>query len=199
MGRKPSDKLRTENHDVKRAWIAILSPLYLQNGLKQYSMDDVASHLGISKATLYKYYASRQEILEDILADKLEQLSVFKAHLLDLSIPYEERYFKAVKAASMLMAGISNQFLAEVKESDRELWRRIKAFQADALEAVRLFYEQGIQEGILHDANPAILTMIDKMFIRAVSDPKFLLEHKLELQSTFEAYFLMKHRGIFKQ
>ena len=65
MGRKPVDKERIDDPELKSAWIKQLSPIYLRNGLTRFTMDDIASKLSISKATLYKYYASREEILDE--------------------------------------------------------------------------------------------------------------------------------------
>ena len=41
--------------------------LFAQNGYLGTSMSDIAGQLGITKAALYKHYASKQEILERIL------------------------------------------------------------------------------------------------------------------------------------
>lgn len=198
MGRKPSDKIRLENPQLRRKWVKQLSTVYLGEGLRNHSMDDIAALLGISKATLYKHFSSRQEILEDMVRLKLEELSVFESHLRDESVPFQERYFNAIQSASLLLAGISNQFLLEVKDMHNELWGGIKEFQDYALHLAREFYRSGVEQGILHDLDPAFLAVVDRMFIRAVSDPQFLIENNLELHSAFEQYFLMKSKGIFK-
>ena len=74
MGRKPVDKERIDDPELKATWISRLAPVYLRNGLTRFTMDDIASKLGISKATLYKYYASREEILDDVVQRRIEEL-----------------------------------------------------------------------------------------------------------------------------
>ena len=41
--------------------------LFAQNGYLGTSMNDIAGQLGITKAALYKHYASKQEILDKIV------------------------------------------------------------------------------------------------------------------------------------
>lgn len=199
MGRKPLSKAREDNPNLRREWISVLSPLYLREGMKRHNMDDIAAELGVSKATLYKHYSSRQEILEEIVKNKLEELRVFEQYLMNNEVPFTERYQKAVKAAALVLAGISNAFLLDVKELHEHLWVSIRDFQDYALQLAREFYQRGIEEGILHEIDPNLLAVTDKMFIRAVSDPQFLIDNNLSLQTAFEGYFLMKSKGIFKR
>lgn len=160
-------------------------------------MDDVAALLGVSKATLYKHFASRQDLLEEIVRMKLEELAVFEQYLMDESVPFSERYTNAIQASGLLLAGISNQFLLEVKQMHPGLWTDIKAFQDYALALGRAFYRRGMEQGILRQLDPNFLALVDRMFIRAVSDPNFLIENNLDIKSAFEQYFLMKAKGIF--
>lgn len=198
MGRKPVEKDRTENPKVKEEWIQKLAPIYLQDGMKRHTMDDIADKLGVSKATLYKYFTSRQEILEGIVRLKLEELRVFKQYLSDESVAYMDRYEKAVSSATVLLAGISNTFLLDVKEMHPTLWKTVKAFQDEALATARDFYKRGIELGIINDIDPTLIAIIDRMFIRAISNPKFLVDNKLDLQKAVEGFFSLKSFGIFK-
>ncbi len=86
----------------------------------------------------------------------------------------------------------------KTKKKHPELFDKIHAFQDQALEVAEQFYKRGIEAGIINDINPKILALTDKMFIRSVSNPRFLEEYNISLQEAFDAYFLMKSKGIFK-
>lgn len=200
MGRKPVDKERADNPRVKEKWIKILAPVYFQNGLRKFTMDDIAGKLGISKATLYKYFASREEILHEIVQYKIAEIEVFEDDLRDENIDFTERFFDIIKGASFLLAEISERFLSETKETHPELWQRINQFQDRALFVAEAFYRRGIESGNMHaDLNPRLLALTDKMFIRSVSNRRFLKEYEVSLKEAFDGFYLMKSRGIFKQ
>ncbi len=42
--------------------------LFMQYGIRSVSMDDIANHLGMSKKTLYQYYADKDELV-DVIVD----------------------------------------------------------------------------------------------------------------------------------
>jgi AcrR family transcriptional regulator len=198
MGRKPVDKVRTQDHLLKKGWIQSLTTLFLQQGISKFTMEDIANRLTISKATLYKYYASREEILDEIVRLKLLEIEAFETQLHDDQITFSERYFEVIKNASVLLAEFSSPFLQDIRQKYPELWEKIHAFQQRALLAAEKFYQQGIHKNIMNDINPRLLALTDKIFINAVANPSFLKDYGLSLQEAFDGFFQMKSKGIFK-
>ncbi len=197
MGRKPLDKERVDDPFVKDAWVKELATLYLQYGLGKYTMDMIAKKLNISKATLYKYFASKDEIVDAVIQYKIQEIISFESLLGDDNIDFSERFFDIIKKASIMLAEISGQFLHDTKIKHPELFNKLNTFQDRALVAAEKFYQQGIETGVLNNINPKILALTDKMFIQAVSNPRFLQEHGISIKEAFDSYFLMKSKGIF--
>ncbi len=198
MGRKPVEKERADNLEVKGDWLPKLASLFLRYGLTRYTMDELAAQIGISKATLYKYYASKDEILDEVVSYKLRQIAEFEQLLLDDNKPFEERYYEDIKQASLLLAEFSHQFLQETKQKYGDLWAKIASFQERALFAAERFYQKGISAGVLNNINPKLLALTDKIFIYASSNPYFLQEYGMSLQEAFDGFYLMRSKGIFK-
>ena len=198
MGRKPVDKERIDDPDLKADWIKQLAPVYLRNGLTRFTMDDISSKLGISKATLYKYYSSREEILDDVVQKRITDIESLEEDLTDEKITFTKRYFETIKKASIMLAEMSNNFLADTRQLYPELWEKMRNFQQRAFVVAETFYKKGIEAGIMNDINPSILALTDKMLIASLADEKFLGDADISLQDVFDGYFEMKSNGIFK-
>ncbi len=198
MGRKPIEKKRIHDPEIRAQWIEKLMPIYMKNGLKRFTMDEVADKLGVSKATVYKHFASRMEILEAVVTTKITEISAFEDYTSDEEIPYMTRYQKSIKNASLRLAGISNQFLLDLKELYPELWERLISLQFFAAERAKAFYQEGIDKGYLNDFDPAWLAITDKIFLVGLSNPQFLIENNMTLQAAVDNYFRLKSVGIFK-
>lgn len=162
------------------------------------SMDQVARQLNISKATLYKHFRSREEIIETALLVKLNDIGSFKDMLFDENEAYLDRYFNAIQLFFTEISGISTAFLLDLKNLYPEVWTRVEFFREYASNQLRIFYQQGIEQGYFNDIDPVILVINDKMFFDAISDPDFLTEHNLSLQKAFEDYFTLRTKGLFK-
>jgi AcrR family transcriptional regulator len=198
VGRKPTAKKRIENPSIRREWAMRLTPVYLKEGLKQFTMDDAARHLGVSKATLYKHFKSRESILEYALTLKLEQIGSFKNNLFDENLSFIDRYISAIHLFSTEISGISNRFLSDLKHLYPQLWKKVIFFRNYAVELLRQFYQAGIEKGYFNDINPSVLAVNDKLFFETISDPDFLENHKLQLQDAFDSYFKLRCYGIFR-
>jgi len=198
MGRKALDKKRKHAPKKKLEWIQQLLPHSTQKGLRAISMDEAARLLNISKATLYAYFKTRQELIELGLAYKLGEIQRFERLLQEESIPYLERYFKGVQHLSTHVADISNIFLADIKQLHPDIWQQIMDFEEYAIGVLREYYVEGIRRGYFHNIHSSILVMTDRFLITALSDPNFLIQHHLTIKSAFEHYFKMKFFGIAK-
>ena len=56
-----SNRIKQKAHD-----------LVMQYGIRSVSMDDIAKALGISKKTIYQYFADKDELVEAVIKDKIE-------------------------------------------------------------------------------------------------------------------------------
>jgi len=53
--------------DVKERILVKAEELFLQYGIRSISMDDIANNLGMSKKTLYQYYADKDELVDAVV------------------------------------------------------------------------------------------------------------------------------------
>ena len=198
MGRRSKQKERIDDPARKLEWIKFLTPQLEQHGLANLTMDDVAAMLKISKATLYKYFESRDEILDLALDLKLSYIREFENKLHNYDLPYLERYFQATQVLMMNLAGVSNAFLSDLKTGFPEVWKKIDDFIDYATNVLQDYYQEGIEDGYLKTIEPSILVLSDKLFFTALSDPDFLVEHNISIQKAFTDYFRLKLEGVIK-
>jgi len=56
------DRIKQKAHDM-----------VMQFGIRSVSMDDIANALGMSKKTIYQYYADKDELVDAVVNDELTQ------------------------------------------------------------------------------------------------------------------------------
>jgi TetR/AcrR family transcriptional regulator, cholesterol catabolism regulator len=50
--------------------------LFMQFGIRSVSMDDIANNLGMSKKTLYQYYADKDELVDAVIGDHINEIEL---------------------------------------------------------------------------------------------------------------------------
>jgi len=60
--------------EEKTIFLRKATDLFIENGAKSVTMDEIAKEFGISKKTLYQKYKNKEELLEEVLQYKLQEL-----------------------------------------------------------------------------------------------------------------------------
>ncbi len=200
MGRKSTDKLRINNPTVKSKWIDKLMPLFMQGSLHDKTMDVIAQKAGVSKATFYKYYASKKAVLWDVVQAKVKLIAVFHHQLLEEEKDYKERYFNALQTVSKELTGISNSFLIYLQKQHLEIWQLIDDLLQLSIKLLGHFYEEGVKnDQVSEHLDTNVLAAMDSIFLTSLMNPQFLVENNIPLETFIEQYFLVKSKGIFKE
>lgn len=140
-------RTRAADYDDKRKAILDRSAaLFAEMGVDRASMSAIASACGVSKALLYHYYSSKEDILFDVIHSHLEDLDETLAEADDTTLPPEARlralvhktleaYRDANDTHKVQLSGLP---LLPPDKADRikELERRIVRRYSDALLAV---------------------------------------------------------------
>ena len=196
MGRRSINKFRVTDPEKQGAWLDILTPYLRQRGIRDLSADEMASLVGVSKATFYKYFRSRDEVVELFIQRKLNNLKAFIDILNDESTDYIARYRLSNEEFCRGLADVSAVFLADVKDMYPDLWSNIVEFRTFSEDIVHNFYKKAIRAGVFTNINPVILRVSDHLAFEHLSDPQFLKENNLELADALSQYFEIRFNGI---
>jgi AcrR family transcriptional regulator len=150
--------------------------LFFREGFSGLTMEGVAARLGVSKATLYKYFANKEALLEAGLELHLERVTAAAARL-DPGAPYPERLAAYLRHIEGSMRPAAPVLMGDILTTTPWAWERIARFRRDVVLArLRELLEEGREHGFLRDdldvaAVPALYTAI----VDQVAQPSFLL------------------------
>jgi AcrR family transcriptional regulator len=143
---RPMGRPRDERAD--RAILAATLELMAENGAHDLRMDDVAGRAHVSKATIYRRYRSKDELITAAVAGLVSEIHIpdtgrTRADLLALMRSAVEIYRGSAEAAVM-------PSLVEAMSRDGELARLVReGFLAERRAALRAVLERGIERGAL--------------------------------------------------
>ncbi|GAB4335247.1 MAG: TetR/AcrR family transcriptional regulator [Flammeovirgaceae bacterium] len=199
MGRKALEKERKQDSDKQLSWVKVLYPYLQENGLQGITMNEIAKILNKSKTTVYEYFQSKEEMLNLLIEYKLSSIRDYVPVLKNSSMSFAERYRWVMKHLTLHISDVSTLFLSDLKKQHPALWIKVHQFLDDATRLLEEFYKEGIKRGEFNDIHPSILSMSDRFFFRALSDPDFLKNENLTLQQAFDQYLALKFFGLMKK
>lgn len=143
--------------------------LFYRFGFTKSTSDDIAKQAGLSKRTLYKYFQSKQEILETFIRNKFEKLRSELDSILKQKHDFPEKIREITTLIAVSLSGLSPFFLDDLKINVPEQWQKISDFRR---ELVQDFFpgllDEGIREGHFKpfiNKGVAVLVMLNTMEI----------------------------------
>ena len=155
--------MRTKSDSRRQAIIDVAAQVFLEHGFERASMSEIAVRVGGSKATLYSYFSSKEELFAETVGQYADQ--------------HMETIFPLLEKTDSLRDGLQEfgeQFLNVRFSSEALTIFRTVVAEAGKGEIGRMFYDLGPKKGIglmsaflerrmasgdLRTTNPAVAAM----------------------------------------
>lgn len=173
---------------------------FLKNGFYKISMDEIAKGLGISKKTIYKFFPSKNFLVESAVG--LFQRSI--KNKLNKIVDDQDNPILKIKALSNFVAHLSleinQKMLYDLQTHRPDLWMKMDEFRKSIIEEVWIkIINKGKKENYIVDKpNDIIITVIISP-IREIINPTFLLTHNYSINEAFENVFDIIIAGILTE
>lgn len=171
---------------------------FFQYGFKRVAMDDIASDLGISKKTLYKYFRGKEAIASAVMKKLLKDINMGIQRIKRENPDSIERLGKLVEEVSNRLSSIGSTFMDDLKKDIPELWRRLEDFREKKILAdIEDILKEGIKEGkVRKEINTKIATLVYLGAIRMVIQPEVLVKSQFSIDEAFSNIFQIFLKGI---
>ncbi|NDI37101.1 TetR/AcrR family transcriptional regulator [Chengkuizengella sediminis] len=193
--RKIDPELRGQ---MRKTYVGKLMNVIRIKGFNSLKIQDMAEYMQISKASLYNYFSSKEEIIQELTRTYIAYYEEVDQTILNNELTYIDRFQKLYEQEVLTFIYISELFLEELKVGFSELYEGIMSARQQRKMNIRQFYEMGMKEGIFHTLNPSIYTVQDEVMLRKLLDPAFLLEEGLTIKQVLFDYYQAKKVQVFK-
>ncbi len=121
--------------------------LFIQYGIRSVSMDDIANNLGMSKKTLYQFFADKDELVDAVVeghvADIQEQCLECRRHSKDAV----HEIFLTMENITGLLSNMNPMLLFDMEKFHHRAYRRFREYKEKFLaELIRKNLEWGMRE-----------------------------------------------------
>ncbi len=168
---------------IKERVIKACQELILEYGYRGFSTDQLASQAGVSKRTLYRYFASRDAVIEATLDSFMQSMAEFADGLLNTEkdpVALIKAMFTAVTTQGQFV--LNPRSMDDLRRFYPHLWTIIDDFRQERLRMIfALFSSRGYIKG-QEQVNPTIALQVLSSSIQNVLNPDFLLNNGLSFQ-----------------
>jgi AcrR family transcriptional regulator len=185
--------------DLRRRIVTASRGLFFSRGFVRVTADEIARQLGISKATLYKAFPSKEEILRAVVGDFLNGVLARVEELLS-----DDRLSFADKLAALFafvggrISRLGPVFIRDIQRSAPGIWREIDEFRRDKIfKNFKVILDSGRREGLFRgDVDPDILIEMFAYLIGEFLNPEAILRSGRRPAEVFESIIKVFFQGI---
>lgn len=143
--------------------------LFMRFGIRSVSMDDIATQLGMSKKTIYQFFADKDELVDAVMAANINQTQDDYCKCTQNASNAVEEIFLTMEMIQEQFRNMNPMILYDLQKFHIGAFRKLAAHKNEfLLSIIRTNIEKGIEEGLYRkDINADILSkfMLESMMI----------------------------------
>jgi AcrR family transcriptional regulator len=207
------DEMSEKRKSTKNKLILKIFPYIQKQGFSLLKMDDAAKYMDISKATMYKYFASKDEIIECLVEQcvnyttklefeevpqKLTSVQSSRPSHEDLML-YGESFNKAFKLSIKMAFYLSDVFLQDINIVYPNLSATLSQAVEQCQKRLIAYFDNGMELGVFHRMNSGILLIQLDVVLRRLLDSKLLMQHNMTLKQAMLDFYLAFKYQVFNE
>lgn len=129
--------------------------LFIKDGYKNVSMDDVAKACNVTKATIYYYYPTKGELYTSALVAMMQRIRVHIERILEQPIPFKERLEQLIEVHLSATVDIDmKNFMREatINLSNAQL-KKVHASENEMYKTIEQTMQREMEKGTIRDGN----------------------------------------------
>ena len=184
--------------EVKDHILTTAIELFLKEGVRRVTMDQLAASLGMSKRTIYEIFKNKDELLKECIENHITKQ---REAVMELSAKSETAlhfYLSVLQIGAANMRSQNPQFVNDVRIYFPKIWASTICANRDYnIEQSSLMLKRGIEEGVFRgDLNIPIISKIIIEFFTLLSNSEIFPYHQFPPSEMFEQKMITILRGV---
>ncbi len=145
--------------DQKQRILLKSEELFMRYGIRSVSMDDIANQLGVSKKTLYQYFADKDELVDGVVEGRIKELQMDCIRCREAADDAIHEIFITMERIMEEFSNLNPTVLYDMEKFHFRAYRRFKEHKDKfLLQVIRNNLEWGIKDELYrHDINIDVL------------------------------------------
>jgi len=191
-----------DKEDKKEFIIEASRELFARFGLKKTTMDEIAKKCGMSKATLYYYFKSKEDIFRAVI-DK--EFNIFRGKMEEVlskaQTPHDKlRAFVMtrviyLKELANYYSTLTDEYLEHYAFVERE---RIKLTDWE-IQTVQFILDKGVQQGVFDISDSKLTAVVLVFALKGLEYPWTVEQDIIEIESAIDLMLPILFKGIEKR
>jgi AcrR family transcriptional regulator len=185
----------------KQRIIDVASQRFREQGISKVTLDEIASELGMSKKTVYKFFPSKEDLLTEVVHGVMNNLRARVEGTVASDKPFAEKASELLGHLGRIIGTTSKQFLIDLQRFSPDLWKEMDEFRRQRiLTSVRAIFVQAIEEGAFRkDLNVDLFILVFLNSAQNIINPQVLATQSFSMEEAVRGIFRIIFEGAMTE
>jgi AcrR family transcriptional regulator len=170
---------------------------FMAEGFYKISMDSLASELRISKKTIYKYFPSKESLVESIANRIMTEISNKMESIINSDLSSLGKSLALFETFGKVTLRLTDKWVHDVQLHTPKLWEKIDEFRTQhAIRILTNIVNQGKKEGVFIDKPSELMIMIFVSSIKSIVNPNYIYYQQFNFKEAFHHTFEILFNGM---
>ena len=187
--------------DEKQRIVDVASQRFFEQGISKVTLDELASDLGMSKKTMYKFFPSKDDLLKTIVYSMMATISGRVEKIVSSPNPFADKASDLMELIGRQLGTISKQFMIDLQRFSPALWNEVEEFRRERiLTNFRRIFEQGKEEGAFRkDLDVELFMMVFLSSVQGIVNPRVLAQQAFSTEQALHGIFKIIFEGAMTE
>jgi AcrR family transcriptional regulator len=131
--------------EVKERILGKAADLFMRYGIRSITMDEIAGQLGISKKTIYQFFTDKDEMVESVITQEIEQNEGECLQFRDAAENAVHEIFIAQESMQVMLQTMSPLILYDLEKHHSQTFKKFKEYKYQFLYTM---LKENLQRGV---------------------------------------------------
>lgn len=187
----------TDTLELRERILECAAGEFLSRGFSKVTIDEIASKLGISKKTLYKFYRSKEELLRASLHSMMRSGGWELERILSSDQSLLEKLAITMVTMGKYISRFRREFIVDVQRFAPSIWKEIDRFRQELiLSRLLKMIAQAREEGIFRpEVNDQVIIQMLVNSVQGIINPTVLSSNSFSAEEAARSIFRVLFEG----
>lgn len=174
--------------------------LFTEEGPKNFTIECLASDLGMSKKTIYKYFPSKDDLVEKIFEFFTDSIKEYFEKVKNSNENPISKLFMVMEFLLNRITYVPTKSLIDIKIRYPHIWKKIEQFRLEMTKNFSYFFKEAQEQGLAKpDLEMDKVAIIYMNMINSTFQPEFFLSNNLAPIDTIKLFMQMITEGLLTE
>jgi len=188
--------------EIKKRILETARDQFFSHGFTKVTVDEIATRIGMSKKTIYKFYPSKDDLVRAVIDSTLSEVHACCNNIIEnTKLDSVEKLRQMMTAAALHISKMGKPLIEDLERDAPHVWKEISEFRNRRIyEDFGKLLHEGRQQGIFrNDVDEQLILLIYANVIRNVISPEILMQLPFTAVQVYEAIVKVIFEGILTE